>query len=157
MAVKTFETVLQRDPNNVHAVEGLAYIYQNSGQLHKARDYYIKNTQLDPKNPIPFYAIGSVNWLLLQVKSSLPPPEEQVRLVDEGLKNLDKSLELNPDYEDAMAYENLLFREKARLATTPDEKKQYEALADEWFNKALDTRKKNADKKKGPGGIVVGQ
>ena len=59
---------------------------------------------------------------------------------------------LNPDYEDAMTYKNLLYREKARLSESEDEKKQLIAQADEWFNKALETRKKNAEKKKAPGG-----
>src|SRR5262249_44628530 len=89
-AIETFQKVLEKDPNNVHAVEGLAYIYQNSNQLQKAREYYLKHTQLDPKNPTPFYAVGSVNWLILQTKATLPPEDEQNRLIDEGLKNIDK-------------------------------------------------------------------
>src|SRR5262249_35109526 len=76
MAIDTFKSVLQKEPTNVHAVEGLAYIYQNSNRLDKAREYYLKNTQLDPQNPTPFYAVGSVNWLLLQIKSQPKPPEE---------------------------------------------------------------------------------
>src|SRR5262249_35922335 len=118
---------------------------------------YLKNTQLDPKNPTPFYAVGSVNWLLLQIKSKLPPPEVQNQLVEEGLQNLDKALALNPDYEDAMAYKNLLYREKQRLADDPEEKKKFEAMANEWFDKVLETRKRNAEKKKGPGGIIAGK
>src|SRR5438093_2703406 len=133
MAIQTFERVLQKEPDNVHAVEGLAYIYQNSNRLDKAREYYLKQTQLAPQNATPFYAVGSVNWLILQIKSKLPPPEEQARLVEEGLENLDKALALNPDYEDAMAYKNLLYREKAKLVSDPEEKKKYEAMADEWF------------------------
>src|SRR5262245_28120189 len=54
MAIQTFERVLEKEPNNVHAVEGLAYIYQNSNRLDKAHDYYLKQTQLDPTNPTPF-------------------------------------------------------------------------------------------------------
>jgi tetratricopeptide (TPR) repeat protein len=157
MAIQTFESVLKKEPNNVHAVEGLAYIYQNSNRLDKAREYYVKQTQIDQQNPTPFYAVGSVNWLLLQIKNALPPPEKQAELVDEGLQNLDKALTLNPDYEDAMAYKNLLYREKARLATDGEEKKKYEGMADEWFNKVLETRKKIQDKKKGPAGIIVGK
>jgi hypothetical protein len=64
------------------------------------------------------------------------------------LQNLDKALALNPDYDDAMTYKNLLYREKARLATNDADKKKLTDLADEWFNKSLETRKKNAEKKK---------
>jgi tetratricopeptide (TPR) repeat protein len=36
MAIKTFESILARDPNNVNAVAGLAFIYQNTYRLDKA-------------------------------------------------------------------------------------------------------------------------
>ena len=85
-------------------------------------------------------------------KNNPPPTEDQAKYVDEGLTNLDKALALNPDYEDAMTYKNLLYREKARLSDTEDDKKRLTAMADEWFNKALETRKKNAEKKKAVGG-----
>src|SRR5438093_389937 len=61
MAIQTFENVLKRDPNNVNAIAGLASIYQNQGQedtknLRKSHDYYMKYAQLDDKNPVPYYA-----------------------------------------------------------------------------------------------------
>ena len=46
-----------------------------------------------------------------------------------------------------MTYKNLLYREKARLADSEEEKKKLTAMADEWFNKALETRKRNDEKK----------
>lgn len=153
MAIATFEKVLQRDPNNVNAIAGLASIYQNLGQedtkqLQRSHDYYIKYATLDSSNPVPFYAIGSLNWLMVYDKNNPPPVEQQATLIDEGLQNLDKALALNPNYDDAMTYKNLLYREKARLATSEDEKKKLTDLADEWFNKGLETRKKNAEKNK---------
>jgi len=148
LAVQTFDDVLKRDPNNVNAIAGLASIYQNTMEFQKAHDYYMKYAQLDSTNPIPFYAIGSVDWIIVYDKNNPPPAEEQGKLIDEGLANLDKALALNPDYDDAMTYKNLLYREKARLASNEEDKKKLTAQADEWFNKSLETRKKNAEKKK---------
>jgi tetratricopeptide (TPR) repeat protein len=156
MAIKTFQNVLDHDPNNVTAIAGLAGIYQQTGDTRKAHEFYIKQTQLDPTNPVPFYAVGSVDWIIVYDKAAPPPPDEQIKLVDEGLASLDKALALNPDYEDAMSYKNLLLREKARLTESEDEKKTLVAQADDWFNKALEARKKNQEKKnKGVGGIVM--
>jgi len=76
----------------VSRVSGLNKLTSYS-KLDKAREYYLKNTELDPQNPTPFYAVGSVNWLVLQIKSQPKPPEEQGQLVDEGLQNLDKAME----------------------------------------------------------------
>jgi tetratricopeptide (TPR) repeat protein len=148
LAIQTFENVLKREPNNVNAIAGLASIHQNTNQFQKAHDYYMKYAQLDSSNPVPFYAIGSVDWIIVYDKNNPPPAEEQGKLVDEGLQNLDKALALNPDYDDAMTYKNLLYREKARLATNDADRKKLTDLADEWFNKSLETRKKNAEKKK---------
>jgi len=152
LAIQTFENVLKRDPNNINAYAGLASIYQNLGpdpkNLQKSHDYYMKYAQLDSTNPVPFYAIGSLDWIIVYDKNNPPPEEEQLKLIDEGLANLDKALALNPDYDDAMTYKNLLYRERARLAVNEDEKKKLTDQADEWFNKSIETRKKNAEKKK---------
>ena len=148
LAIQTFENVLKREPNNVNAIAGLASIHQNTNQFQKAHDYYMKYAQLDSSNPVPFYAIGSVDWIIVYDKNNPPPADEQGKLIDEGLQNLDKALALNPDYDDAMTYKNLLYREKARLATNDADRKKLTDLADEWFNKSLETRKKNAEKKK---------
>jgi Tfp pilus assembly protein PilF len=153
MAIQTFENVLRRDPNSVNAIAGLASIYQSLGQtdtrnLLKAHDYYMKYAQLESNNPVPFYAIGSLDWLIVYDKNNPPPIEEQATLIDNGLESLDKALSLDPDYDDAMTYKNLLYREKARIATNEADRKKWVDMADEWFNKGLETRKKNAEKKK---------
>ena len=146
LAIETFQKVLEKDPNNVTAVTGLASIYQGTDQVQKAREYYLKNAQMAPDDPTPFYAVGSVDWIIVFDKAAPPPPEEQAVLIEEGLQHLDKALALNPDYEDAMTYKNLLYREKARLAATEEERTQLIGMADEWFNKALETRKRNQEK-----------
>ena len=153
MAIQTFENVMKRDSNNVNAIAGLASIYQSLGQedtknLRKAHDYYLKYAQLDSSNAVPYYAIGSLDWLIVFDKNNTDPKEEQIKVIDEGLANIDKALSLNPDYDDAMTYKNLLYRQKADRADSPDDKKKLTDMADEWFNKGLETRKKNAEKKK---------
>lgn len=153
LAIQTFEDVLRRDQNNVNAIAGLASMYYNLGQadakqLQKAREYYMKYAQLDSMNPVPYYTIGVLDWVVVYDKNNPPPPDEQLRIIDEGLANIDKALALNPDYDDAMSYKNLLYREKARLAGSEEDRKKLTDLADEWFNKSIDTRKKNAEKKK---------
>jgi|SoiMethySBSTD1v2_1073268.scaffolds.fasta_scaffold550302_3 tetratricopeptide (TPR) repeat protein len=146
-AVETFENILKKEPNNVNAIAGLAFIYQNTLQLHKAHEYYVKETQLEPSNPVPFYAVASIDWIIVHDKNDPPPVDEQNHLVDEGIAAADKAIALNPDYDEAMSYRNLLLREKARLAETEEAKAKLVADADTWFEKAIETRKKNQEKK----------
>ena len=79
-------------------------------------------------------------------------------VVQEGIDDLNKAIELRKDYDDAMAYLNLLFREKADLECgDPDARKQDLATADDWVKKTMETKKAKAEKQQGPGGIVLDQ
>jgi len=62
-------------------------------------------------------------------------------ILDQGIADLQKSLEIDPEYENSMAYMNLLVRERADLF---EEKADYEkavAEADNWLQKYLETKK----------------
>jgi tetratricopeptide (TPR) repeat protein len=167
LAVQTFQKVLVKEPTNTTAMAGIASIYQNNAQYDKAREAYIKNAEIDPKNYVPLYAVGSIDWIIVHNTESKLSPEEKSKLIEEGMQYLDKSKALNPDYEDTYWYTNLLLLEKADLIDdkaklTKDknaqkdmanESKELRTQADGWVNKAMEARKKNADKKSGPGGV----
>ena len=59
---------------------------------------------------------------------------------------MQKALDIDPNYDDAMAYMNLLVREKADLDDSPDQYKADIETADKWVQKALDTKKAKAAK-----------
>jgi len=77
-------------------------------------------------------------------------------VIDDGIKNLQKALDIDPKSDDAMAYMNLLIRERADLADNKESYKKQVDEADSWLQKALDTKKakQEAAEKKGGGGIV---
>ncbi len=67
--------------------------------------------------------------------------EKYGMILDQGIADLQKSLELDPEYENSMAYMNLLVRERADLF---EEKADYDkatAEADGWLQKYLETKK----------------
>ena len=65
-----------------------------------------------------------------------------------------KALAVDPEYDDAMVYLELLMRERADLLDSPDEYKKSMEVADAWLQKALDTKKiKTARAAKTPTGI----
>jgi len=76
-------------------------------------------------------------------------------IVDEGIKDLDTSLRLDPEYDDAMAYENLLYRQKADLEDSSDAYKSDIDKANDYFQKTIDTRKIKAERKPTGGGITA--
>jgi hypothetical protein len=66
-------------------------------------------------------------------------------MIEGGIKNLEKALEVDPNYDDAMAYMNLLIRERADLADTPQEYKRDIEIADNWVARTMETKKKKAE------------
>jgi tetratricopeptide (TPR) repeat protein len=170
-AIQTFDKVLEKDPSNKTAIAGKASIYQNNSEYDKAREAYMKNAEVDPQNHIPFYAVGSMDWKIVHNTDSKLSEEERSKLIEEGLQYLDKAMAINPDYEDSLWYENLLLREKAYIAKdkaklTKDKNEQKQLLAmetelnakaDDWSNRAMEVRKKNAEKASSGGGIHVDQ
>jgi hypothetical protein len=82
---------------------------------------------------------------------------ENAALVEEGLQYLNQAVQNRPNYDDAMAYLNLIYRRKADVDYgNAEEVAKDVAAAKEWSSKAMGTRKENEAKKdKGPGGITM--
>jgi len=149
---------------------------QKLKMFDEAAKWHHRRIEVDPKEKEAYYTLGVIayqKWLpaLMTARSNLrmrpedpgPLKDKKVKeelkteyggIVDEGMQNLNKALEIDPEYDDAMAYLNLLIRERADLLdSTEDYKKQVE-IADGWLQKALDTKKiKAARAAKAPGGI----
>jgi hypothetical protein len=67
--------------------------------------------------------------------------------VEDGIENLDKAIQLRPGYDDAMAYLNLMYRERADLdCEDPAARKQDLKTADDWVDKTLAIKKAKAEK-----------
>jgi hypothetical protein len=83
--------------------------------------------------------------------------QENAALVEEGLQYLTQAVANRANYDDAMAYLNLMYRRKADLDFGNDAaRKDDVAKAEEWRTKAMGTRKANEEKKNaGPGGITM--
>ena len=73
--------------------------------------------------------------------------EDAGPIIQDGIDNLNKALSLRQDYDDAMAYVNLIYREKAdRECDEPDQRAADLKTADEWVDKAMAAKKAKAEK-----------
>ncbi len=98
-----------------------------------------------PDAPEILYTLGVSAW----DKSYNDPSyslADREKIVDMGLAATDKALKLKPDYFEAMAYYNLLYREKAKMTTDPAARQAFLDKATEWMQKAIELRKKAAAK-----------
>ena len=65
-------------------------------------------------------------------------------MVDDGIAHLRRAIEIDQQFEDAMAYLNLLIRERADLRDTAQQYEQDIQEADDWVQHVLDTKKEKA-------------
>jgi tetratricopeptide (TPR) repeat protein len=160
--------------------QGIENIDEKLKKLDEARVWYEKLTQIDPNNKQAWYSLGVITWAkwypaLMTARAKLgmkpedpgPIKDKKVReelkekwsaQIEQGIQNLQKALEVDKDYDDAMAYMNLLIRERADLDDTPEQYKKDTDTADSWVQKALEAKKIKADKAaKQPQGGTPGQ
>lgn len=178
-AQQEFSQVLALDPANSVALASMASLYLNQKKWDEARQWYQKLIAAEASNADAYYSLGFIAWSqwypsYQQARASTglrpedpgPIPNPAVKqdlrnrfgtTLAEGIADLQKTLELNPRYSDAMSYMNLFIRERADLADTPEEWRRDVAVADQWIQKALETKKlqgatelRNASRNAGP-------
>ena len=151
-----------------NSAQGGTTTEQKMAALEDARKWNQRRIEADPKDAEAYYYLGVIDYAealgpisTARVEEKLPPnnpgplPNAKVKEdlkskylkgIDDGIEQLKKSLALNKENEDAMSYLNLLLREKAALADSPEEAKASSAQADEWMNKSLDMKRIKASR-----------
>ena len=175
-AIDQYKNVLEKDPKNINSVKGIAYLYLQMKKFEDAKTFYRRATDLDPNDPEPYYSVAVIDW----TQSYQPRMEERAKLglkpeeplkdkkvcadlkeknsgvIQDGIEDLNKALQLRPDYDDAMAYLNLLYREKGDLeCDDPAARAADLKTADDWVDKTMATKKAKAEKQPGAQGITM--
>lgn len=162
----------------IQSSQGVSDLTVKNQRLDEAATWYKKLTEVDPANKTAYYSLGFIVWAkwypeLMAARAKLgmrpedPGPlkdkkvkadlkEKYSAIIQDGINNLSKALEIDKSYDDAMAYLNLLYRERADLAESPAEYNKDVETADMWVQKTLETKKAKAEKaqKAGDTGIV---
>jgi Tetratricopeptide repeat len=180
-ALDGFNAVLAKNPRDLTALEQVASIDRNIKKMDEAKVYERKVIEIDPNNAEAYYTIGFVDWFvayknavaILAADGLTDNGEGNVKMtkgacqklkdantavVTEGLEVLQKAVDINPTYEDAMSYLNLINRRKADLECPNDAARKADlAAADEWTQKSMGARKANELKKeqKVGGGVTM--
>ena len=156
----------------INSAKGIAYLYLNMKKFEDSKTYYQMASDLDPTDPEAVYSLGVIDWtecyqprMEARARLGLRPEQnldarnanqkkvcDELRVkntsaVEHGIETLKKAIELRPDYDDAMAYLNLMYREKADLeCDDPGARSEDLKTADEWVDKTLAIKKAKAEK-----------
>lgn len=139
-------------------------------KFEESKTYHQKHIRLKPEDPEPYYWVAVIDWTLAyranvdvrreynkgnvkkQIKDEDPLPakyrEEYTAkfqgMVDEGIAQLDTAIKLRPDYEDAMAYLNFLYRRKADMVESAEERAAFTKKADDLLDKVKEIKQQKA-------------
>jgi tetratricopeptide (TPR) repeat protein len=186
-AIDEFKKVLESNPGRdqkITSLKGIASLYFNMKKLEEAKEANHKVAEADPSDPDSYYSIGVVDWTQTyqprmeeRAKLGMKPDEplnakdknqkkvcqelkqKNSAIIQDGIDALKKALELRPDYDDAMAYLNLMYREKADVeCDDPAARAADLKTADEWVDKTMTAKRAKAEKQAGTqGGITMDQ
>ena len=183
-AIDQYKAVIANDPKSINSLKGIAFLNMQMKNFEQAREYYKKAIEADPHDPEVYYSVGVIDWSQaykdaadIKGKEGLKVDDElkgkgsqkicdalkakNEPVVEEGMKMLQTAIDKRQDYDDAMAYMNLIYRRKANDMTCEDAQARADLkkTADEWSDKAMAARKKKAEEaaKKTAGGIVLDQ
>ena len=181
LAIESYKKVLVNHPGDATSLKGIASLYFSTGKMDLAKQWQQKVIQADPTDAEAPYTIGVIDWkdayknavkdlasgglqddgkgntkMSKQICAMIK--KDNTELVDEALEYLNKSVQIRPNYDDAMQYLNLSYRRKADLdCGNADAQKADVAKAMYWTDKAMGARKANEIQKEkaNAGGIVL--
>jgi tetratricopeptide (TPR) repeat protein len=168
-AIDELNKTLASDPKNVLATQYLANVYYQMKDFPKAQEWSKKVVDLDPKDKGALYTLGVIPWIQfvaadreariaskmkMEDPGPIKDPKAKAELkakywqaLSEGIEYEKKALAVDPEYENAMAYMNLLIRYRADLNDTTAEFMRDQKEADDWVQKSLETTKMKAERK----------
>jgi tetratricopeptide (TPR) repeat protein len=118
LAEETYLRGRDARPNDPTVYMTVAGYYNRQGDFEKLVENLKKRIELEPTNPEAHYTLATYHWDKASRDFRLTDAQKK-ELVLEGLKAVDKALEIKPDYVEAMTYKGLLLRTQALVEKDP--------------------------------------
>jgi tetratricopeptide (TPR) repeat protein len=142
-AEKTYEQVAEQNPKDAKACGALAAFYnkplwdehgdvwvegQSNGPRYAKFDQATATLErcasIDPNDPEGHYKLAMFYWDKAY-RDPMLSDQQKDEYADKGIAAVDQSLDVKPDYWQAIVAKGLLFRVKAQVAKNPAERKKY--------------------------------
>jgi tetratricopeptide (TPR) repeat protein len=155
--------ILAIDPANQQGLNGMLNLSLWTNKFREAREWARKIVAAYPNEKTAYYSLAVTDWavafpaiMAARKAAGLRPnqpflPDSSTRAtlrdqygpaIDEGIRMLGSVIEMDPNYFDAMAYMNLLYRLKALVAENLADSTASLKEADEWVKKSLAAKPK---------------
>jgi tetratricopeptide (TPR) repeat protein len=128
-------------PNEASVYTTLAGFYNRQGEFDKTVEALAERASREPNNPEAFQTLAAFYWEKAYRDFRLPA-DQKAKYVDDGLVAVEKALSLRDDYLDAVAFKNLLLREKAKYVKDRAEYDKLIAEANRLQQRAVELQKR---------------
>ena len=140
LAEQTYLKAKEKRPNDPAVYMQLAGFYNSQGDFDKTIAAVNDRTKVEPNNPEAYQTLATYYWDKAYRDFRLTD-SQKLQYVLEGLKAVDKAIEIKSDYMEAVAYKNLLLRLQANLEKDPKRQQELLREADQLRDRAEQLRK----------------
>lgn len=167
-AIDGFQEVLSRDPKDLTALRQIASLDRSIGKNEESKEYEERVIAADPNDAEAYYAIGQSDWkksfdnaeavrksqglttddnagnVKLSKENCAKLAQENTPIIANGVEYLQKSVAINPNFEEPMTILSLIYRRKADTECGNDAARKDDlATAEQWEKKSMNARKAN--------------
>jgi len=186
-ALETYKKALELTTNNCrnrdNAISYIASIYEDLENREQWREWILKRAETDCANKdlkaTTFYTVAVKYWECAKTQTdryqdkaaqdpfhyrnmdyaaALPDKQRTEECVAKGLEFIEKALQEDSDYVDAMYYKSLLYRQKQMMTKEEPKRKELDSIAKKVSDDAtalqqkIDASKKQEEQKSKPNG-----
>ena len=170
-AISQFNQILASNPQDLDALRQVASIQRNVKRFDDALVTERKIIAIDPNDAEAHYTIGVIEWTDAYKTAVQTLGNESLQddgngnahmsgatcaslisnntvLVNDGIAELTRAVEIRPTYDDAMSYLNLMYRRRADFdCNNPTQREKDLETANEWIRRAVEARRANEQQK----------
>ncbi len=139
-AEQAFVKAREIEPNDPAVHVQLAGFYNRQGDFEKTIGSLNDRIRIEPNNPEAHYTVAKYYWEKVYRDSRLDDTRKR-QYVEDGIQAVDRALQINEDYMEAIAYKDLLLRLQADLEQDPARQQELLSEADALRDRATELRK----------------
>ena len=143
LAEQTYLKGRDAKPNDPQVYLTVAGYYNRQGEFDKLMENIRKNIELEPQNPEAHYRLSTYSWDKASRDFRLSD-KDKMQIIQDGLSEVNKALEIKPDYVEAITYKGLLLRTQALVEKDPAKQQALIKEASALSDKANSMRKAKA-------------
>ena len=139
-AIEAYQQPVVRNPNDAVGYRHVAAFLNKAGRFEETMHWQGRARDVNPSDPEGYYIVATHYWDKVYRDPDLSNTQRKEYIVL-GQEELDKALELNQQYVDALIYKNLLLREEAKIEPNARRRAELEEQANTIRDQALSVKK----------------